>query len=144
MKKIVKLALTAGILFTFSCSKEEIIEPQIIEKEIFTEVLVTENPSLVEGLRLYYYGDEIKVYEDSQKLAGPSGTVTYDLYQETKDIGTSLITGEFNLTSRETKFSSISYKLSINMNNKSCEIIEATKDGSALSAMNLILMLGSF
>ncbi len=145
MKKIVKIALIASMFSFISCSKE-VVEPQVIEKEVLVEVFVQDpsSSSLVESLRLYYFGDEIKIYEDSQRLAGANGEVSYDIYQEAKDSGTNFVTGEFNLTSDGTEFSTIAYKVSINMNNKSCEIIEATKDGSILTTMNLILLLGSW
>ncbi|MEO1052056.1 MAG: hypothetical protein AAFX87_15595 [Bacteroidota bacterium] len=142
MKRVVKsigmLMFLAIVPTLNSCNSEETSPPIL-------QILENERP-FIETLSLFYYGREINIWDESERLVGGDGTLEYRIFQEEDQQGTDFVTVTFFLTGgSESSFSLLNFKLLVDLNNRSVtEILGSTQDGRDLSDVNLILLLGNW
>ena len=140
MKQLVVFGLLLLVILVVSSCKDDDVNPPA---EI---ILLDAEKSLILSLELFYYGKNINIWNESNRIAGIDGTVEYDLYQPEEYDGTDYVNVTFNLKGDiYADFNNLFFKLKVDMNKQSVEEIEeALLDGKYLSATNLILMLGEW
>jgi hypothetical protein len=132
------LIIALGALLGSCGRPEEEIKPVIVK-------IPEAEKSFVEKLSQFYYGKTIYFKKESDRLAGPSGTVEYRVFQEEYQTGTDMVCVEFKIKSPGTTgFQTLNYKLYVDMVSMGSRVAQAEKDGQKLSEMNLVLMLGNW
>ena len=128
------------ILTLASCNNDDDAE--------LTEIIVIDEAgeSFIQRLELFYYGESINIWEESNRIVGVDGDVEYTIFQPEKYDGTDYVNVVFNLNGDDSaEFNNLNFKLKVDMSKQSVdEIEEVLLDGEYLSATNLILMLGDW
>ena len=143
--KVTKQLLLCGLPFLWiltlaSCNNDDDAAP--------TEIIVIDEAgkSFIQSLELFYYGESINIWEESNRITGVDGDVEYTIFQPEKYDGTDYVNVIFNLNGdASAEFNNLNFKLKVDMSKQSVdEIEEVLLDGEYLSATNLILMLGDW
>lgn len=143
--KVTKQLLLCGLSFLWiltlaSCNNDDDAEP--------TEIIVIDEAgkSFIQSLELFYYGESINIWDESNRIVGVDGDVEYTIFQPEKYDGTDYVNVIFNLNGdNSAEFNNLNFKLKVDMSKQSVdEIEEVLLDGEYLSATNLILMLGDW
>ena len=143
--KVLKQLILFGIpfftiIFFSACQKDDVTPT--------TEVIQIDGgeKSFIQSLELFYYGRNINIWEESQRIVGIDGGVEYEIFQPETYEGTDYVNVTFNLNGDAyADFNNLNFKLKVDMSKQSVdEIEEALLDGEYLSSTNLILMLGDW
>ena len=143
--KVTRQLLLCGLpllwIFTLaSCNNDDDAE--------LTEIIVIDEAgeSFIQRLELFYYGESINIWEESNRIVGVDGDVEYTIFQPEKYDGTDYVNVIFNLNGDDSaEFNNLNFKLKVDMSKQAVdEIEEVLVDGEYLSATNLILMLGDW